>query len=840
MDFNDPCLADEATVRQFIQIISDHATHAINGDGSIGVLQLFRINPSDEKVVVPSRFQLDDVEHMVQTALNDAAAGHNVYIEARTVRKDLRGNKRGELEDTVWVLGLVVDSDADKNKAGNVTAKPSLAVETSRGNYHLWYLFDRAIPAAQARSIGDAIRKSAAADQDTGVVTQCYRVAGTPNFPSASKRKRGRTTVEPTRIVEHNGRLWGPDELLAAFPPPAQARTSQVNNGTAANEGDEATLPEELLELIRHGAGADDRSAVFHSVIAQLKKRRWNVDAIVALLEKYPNGIAQKYIGRIREEVRRSYDKFASGTGSVPASANAGTASAAAASEATPRVLRTIHVVASQLPRILTETEEALLATGMPIFSRAGTLVHPVVETIPAADGCKTTVARLRPFCADSLIDWIADAALFRRFHAKRNQWIDTDPPRQVVTSLLTREGRWSIPRVSGIITTPTLRADGSLLADAGYDARSELYLLPGLEPLTMPERPTREQAVVALNSLTILLSEFSFVEKIDNAVALSGLLTALVRGSLATAPMYLIRAHAPGTGKSYLVDLIAMIATGRLCPVITAAKTEEETEKRLGSVLLSASPIVSLDNCNHDLDGQLLCQLTERPLVKIRILGRSEMPECECHTAVFATGNNISFKGDMVRRGLTCNLDTLSERPELRSFGHDPLRQMMSDRGSYVAAALTIIRAYLAAGSPTVCGSIGSYSGWSAMVRSPLIWLDQPDPVASMESSREDDPELADIRELFALWTDYLDLDQHYTTSRIIETTCQPLSPNDFNRQPFKELLLRVASDQQGTVAPKRLGWWLRKISGRVVDGHRLGTGRVNKALACYWLSKV
>ena len=154
MDFNDPCLADEATVRQFIQIISGHATRAINGDGSTGVLQLFRINPFDEKPVA-SRFQLDDVEHMVRTALSDAAAGHNVYIEARTVRKDLRGNKRGEFEDTVWVLGLVVDSDADKNKGGNVIAKPSLAVETSPGNYHLWYLFDRAIPGAQARVIGE-------------------------------------------------------------------------------------------------------------------------------------------------------------------------------------------------------------------------------------------------------------------------------------------------------------------------------------------------------------------------------------------------------------------------------------------------------------------------------------------------------------------------------------------------------------------------------------------------------------------------------------------------------------------------------------------------------------
>jgi putative DNA primase/helicase len=49
----------------------------------------------------------------------------------------------------------------------------------------------------------------------------------------------------------------------------------------------------------------------------------------------------------------------------------------------------------------------------------------------------------------------------------------------------------------------------------------------------------------------------------------------------------------------------------------------------------------VSLDNITHDLGGELLCQITERPIVRIRVLGRSEMPDCECHTMVFATGNN-------------------------------------------------------------------------------------------------------------------------------------------------------------------------------------------------------
>jgi hypothetical protein len=96
--------------------------------------------------------------------------------------------------------------------------------------------------------------------------------------------------------------------------------------------------------------------------------------------------------------VQRSYDKFAGGA----AIAGAGTNSTGSAS----RVLRIIHIVASQSPRMLVETEQALLATGMPVFARAGTLVHPVVETTPAADDCKDrgcAVATLLRRLADRL-----------------------------------------------------------------------------------------------------------------------------------------------------------------------------------------------------------------------------------------------------------------------------------------------------------------------------------------------------------------------------------------------------------------------------------------------------
>src|SRR5262249_61235671 len=97
--------------------------------------------------------------------------------------------------------------------------------------------------------------------------------------------------------------------------------------------------------------------------------------------------------------------------------------------------------------------------------------------------------------------------------------------------------------------------------------------------------------------------------------------------------------------------------------------------------------------------------------------------------------------------------------------------------------------------------------------------WLGEPDPVSSMDASRAEDPELSDIRELFSLWLSYeIDLDMPYLTARFIEEACKP--PIGFNPPVFKQFLVRVAGDKDGDVSAKKLGEWLRRISGRVVSG--------------------
>ena len=494
--------------------------------------------------------------------------------------------------------------------------------------------------------------------------------------------------------------------------PPSRNANGGVYRWDTVDGGAQAVLaPDWLIELARRKVSAWARAALDYEcktvAAAQAGMRNTTLNTAAFNLYQIVAG------GRLdEEEVHDRLFEAAQACGLVAddgaAAVEATIASGAQAGRAQPRSQPrpraplgprpVIQIIDGQRPRILDEVGSALLTSGLPIFSRGNSLVEPVAETMLAADGRQTVAAQLCELCLDSLINMAAEAATFQKYSRKHKGWIDIDPPVHIMRGMLTKARARKFPRVSGIITTPTLRSDGSLLNEPGYDSDTQLYLLPTFQLPPIPEQPSKDEARVALEKLTDLLSEFSFKgtkgdqqkdereKRLNRSIALSGLLTALVRGSLPTAPMHLVRAHAPATGKSHLVDTFAMIATGRPCPVITALKNMEETEKRLSSMILGGVPIFSLDNAEHDLSGELLCQITERPIVNLRILGRSEMPTCECHAAVFGTGNNITLKGDMIRRGLICSLEALDERPELRKFDKDVLKQIASNRSAPAA----------------------------------------------------------------------------------------------------------------------------------------------------------
>jgi hypothetical protein len=309
---NAPGLVDAATVRAHLELVHDHAARALNGADRPGFLQLDRIHPAGGPAV-STRFAVGDVDRMVEAAIDDAGAGFNVYIETRTVAQGTR--KRGGVTDTHAVFGLVVDSDADKDKAATLPIEPSAIIESSPGNFHYWFLLERAIKADEAKPIGEAIKAGTGGDSNTGVITQPYRVAGTPNYPGPNKIKRGRT-VEPTKIIKSEGPTYTADQLRAAFPPIAKDEGPQQRDETtrtgAHSEEVEALVAERNVEK----RGRQLFKAVRAAIAAGLGR-----DDLDELMRQHPEGCASKFLkpDRLRKELDRAWDKALKTAGLKPA-----------------------------------------------------------------------------------------------------------------------------------------------------------------------------------------------------------------------------------------------------------------------------------------------------------------------------------------------------------------------------------------------------------------------------------------------------------------------------------------------------------------------------------------
>ena len=490
----------------------------------------------------------------------------------------------------------------------------------------------------------------------------------------------------------------------------------------------------------------------------------------------------------------------------------------------------TIRVVAGELHIVATEGEAALLSAGVPIYQRGHGLVRPVMQDVPAAKGRMTITAALVELSLHSLIDALCASATWEKYDARAEAWVRIDPPKKVADTILSRVGFWTFPKIVGVVTTPTIRPDGSVLSAAGYDPATRLYHAAD-DTIRLSDavaRPSRKSAEAALKLLSDLLEEFPFVNAVSKAVALSGLITPVVRGALQVAPMHVFRASTAGTGKSYLADTASAIAAGRPCPVAAAGPDEIETEKRVAGLLLAGFPLISLDNINGELGGDLLCQAIERPLIRLRPLGRSDIVEIESRATIFGTGNGLRVRGDMTRRTLTCDLDAGMERPELRQFKADPVATVMEDRGRYVSGCLVIVRAYIAAGRPGLLPPIASFAEWSDLVRSALVWLRCADPAESMEQARDDDPELSELREIVAIWRTSLPVNAPLTCKQIVDhSEARKLDEHerpaaDYLRSELRDLLVKLAGDRNG-VSTNRLGAAIRKHAGRIVDSHRI-----------------
>lgn len=171
-------------------------------------------------------------------------------------------------------------------------------------------------------------------------------------------------------------------------------------------------------------------------------------------------------------------------------------------------------------------------------------------------------------------------------------------------------------------------------------------------------------------------------------------------------------------------------------------------------------------------------------------------------------------------------------EDPNFRTFNFHPVTRVLEDRGKYIAAALTVVRAYFVAGKPNPLPKLGSFEDWSDLVRSALAWLGKGDPCTTIEAARDNDPERSNFVSVMIALRDDVGFEKPLSTGELIGEAIGSASglfdgTVKFEAMRVAKPALRAAfmviAGDRGGISNLRLGHWLARHHGRIIDGCRL-----------------
>jgi putative DNA primase/helicase len=124
----------------------------------------------------------------------------------------------------------------------------------------------------------------------------------------------------------------------------------------------------------------------------------------------------------------------------------------------------------------------------------------------------------------------------------------------------------------------------------------------------------------------------------------------------------------------------------------------------------------------DSNLSSSALANVLTAPNVEGRILGKSEMVSIPNSACWYATGNNLEVAGDLGRRSYLIQMDAQDAKPwerDATEFRHHDIKKWIKDnRGYLVAAALTMVKAWIIAGKPKAQGKpMGSFEEWAETI---------------------------------------------------------------------------------------------------------------------------
>ncbi|MCF6745335.1 hypothetical protein E9529_13870 [Blastococcus sp. KM273128] len=349
---------------------------------------------------------------------------------------------------------------------------------------------------------------------------------------------------------------------------------------------------------------------------------------------------------------------------------------------------------------------------GTRLFSYGGVLV----ELKPGATVEPVVVGRLHRVIAESATTVATNA---------KGEAAYADPAGPTVGALLSSADEFTL--LDRISRVPFVRPDGSICQTSGYDAATRTFVAldESLDGLQVPEEPTAEDVAAAVKLLTDeWLGDFmpSLPEPADRANLLGLMLTPLVRGLVPLAPLAVVDGLQMGVGKNLVADLLSILTTGRPAQPLPYNRGDDENRKVITSAFRSGAELFVFDEA-HVIEGGSFARAITSITYSDRVLGVSAMAEFPNRITWVALGNNVVVNGDVSRRVFRIRLAPKTANPQDRdadSFRHPDIKEWtLENRARLLAAALTLVRAWFAAGGKTNPAGrrFGSFEAWGGIV---------------------------------------------------------------------------------------------------------------------------
>jgi putative DNA primase/helicase len=354
----------------------------------------------------------------------------------------------------------------------------------------------------------------------------------------------------------------------------------------------------------------------------------------------------------------------------------------------------------------------------------------------------------------------------------KRRKVVQKSAPKYLA-QLFAKCGRWSnIPKLNGLMSSPFMRPDGTIMNEPGHDPLSGYMLLDnGLRPVVVPENPTADDVARAAALLRELVTDFPFEGEAHFSAWLATLLTAAARPAIdGPVPMLWVDANRRGTGKSKLGRLIGIITSGGKPTELSWTKDEKEMESRIASLLGGGDNYAVFDNASGTIRNPVMERFLTSHAFDFRRFHRQELVKMPNRTTLAITGNNLTLRGDLSRRVIRCRLVTPMECPETRDgFQHADIEAYAeANQAELLTAALTILRAHAFAGFAACpvrrtredgvveeCGArpVGSFNDWDRVIRHAILRAGLADPMVTQDEAREEDEDDVKLTALLSAW---------------------------------------------------------------------------------------